>query len=179
MFDIDPWLEAYRKKVMGCFKGSYIHESELCWVCNQKGSIELHHIVPRAYGGTQGPQTSLCGNCHSGIHNLSFKRSLFDGKLLTANSVLAQLEVDCDWVPEVFKNQKVLLHAWCLGDVVFRARMNFKEKDEPTKRVKIQVELQGEDSSRLKKLARTYKTSQERMVIFAIREAYDRQIGRL
>lgn len=45
-----------------------------CWVCGAmfapKGSAqeEQHHIVPRAYGGSDGPVVSLCDTCHTRLH---------------------------------------------------------------------------------------------------------------
>lgn len=45
-----------------------------CWVCDAKfapnGSAqeEQHHIVPRAYGGSDGPIVSLCNTCHTRLH---------------------------------------------------------------------------------------------------------------
>ena len=45
-----------------------------CWVCNEKfapkgtAQEEQHHIVPRAYGGSDGPIVSLCDTCHTRLH---------------------------------------------------------------------------------------------------------------
>lgn len=45
-----------------------------CWVCNAKfapqgtAQEEQHHIVPRAYGGSDGPVVSLCDTCHTRLH---------------------------------------------------------------------------------------------------------------
>lgn len=53
---------------------------ECCWVCgarfitsNPPGSAicEVHHVVPRAYGGQNGPLVGLCDTCHSKVHKLS------------------------------------------------------------------------------------------------------------
>ncbi len=49
-----------------------------CWVCNEKfvgrggtSICEEHHIVPRAYGGTDGPTVSLCDTHHSKLHRIA------------------------------------------------------------------------------------------------------------
>lgn len=55
-----------------------------CWVCGQrfttatppgKANEERHHILPRAFGGTDGPVVSLCDSCHSKVHKLSYDPS--------------------------------------------------------------------------------------------------------
>ncbi len=49
-----------------------------CWVCHRKfvfaGGTEqphYHHIIPRAFGGTDGPEVSLCDTCHSTAHRIA------------------------------------------------------------------------------------------------------------
>lgn len=51
-----------------------------CWVCGARlntadppgtASCEDHHVVPRAYGGLNGPVVSLCASCHSKLHALA------------------------------------------------------------------------------------------------------------
>lgn len=48
-----------------------------CWVCGNKFDANLkeqrHHIVPRAYGGTKGPQVSLCSSHHAALHEIALK----------------------------------------------------------------------------------------------------------
>ena len=45
-----------------------------CWVCGAKfapsgtAQEEQHHIIPRAYGGSDGPVVSLCDTCHTRLH---------------------------------------------------------------------------------------------------------------
>lgn len=51
-----------------------------CWVCGLRftdvvppgpASREEHHLVPQAYGGTDGPTVSLCANHHSALHTIA------------------------------------------------------------------------------------------------------------
>lgn len=49
-----------------------------CWVCGEKfqrvGGTAVehsHHMVPRAYGGVDGPQVSLCDGHHNTLHQLA------------------------------------------------------------------------------------------------------------
>lgn len=58
-----------------------------CWVCGAKfapngpAQEEQHHIVPRAYGGSDGPIVSLCDTCHTRLHKaalcLEAKRPIY------------------------------------------------------------------------------------------------------
>lgn len=48
---------------------------EHCWVCQARftefgGSavVEHHHVIPQAYGGTDGPTVSICDSHHSKLH---------------------------------------------------------------------------------------------------------------
>ena len=54
--------------------------SDHCWACGARfvtadppgtANEERHHIVPRAFGGENGPQVSLCDSCHSKVHKLA------------------------------------------------------------------------------------------------------------
>lgn len=49
-----------------------------CWVCAAKftdnGGTETreeHHIIPRAYGGEEGPTVTLCDTHHSKLHRIA------------------------------------------------------------------------------------------------------------
>lgn len=42
-----------------------------CWVCLNTAYLEEHHVIPCAYGGTDGPTVTLCASCHGGVHDLS------------------------------------------------------------------------------------------------------------
>lgn len=61
-----------------------------CFVCGArfidsdppgKAMKELHHVIPRAYGGTNGPLVALCSECHTKVHKLAtrYDQSLFNG----------------------------------------------------------------------------------------------------
>ena len=53
-----------------------------CWICGTPFSHdrqeERHHVIPRAYGGTNGPQVSLCDSHHSALHQIALK--MYTGK---------------------------------------------------------------------------------------------------
>lgn len=46
-----------------------------CWICKSPNSLHEHHIIPRAYGGSDGPTVTLCATCHNGIHHVADGRS--------------------------------------------------------------------------------------------------------
>ncbi len=53
---------------------------DFCWVCGIRfntaqppgpATEERHHIIPRAFGGTDGPQVSLCSDHHNKLHRIA------------------------------------------------------------------------------------------------------------
>ena len=42
-----------------------------CWVCGSRDGLNDHHVVPQAYGGTNGPQVTLCASHHTVIHQVA------------------------------------------------------------------------------------------------------------
>jgi len=150
-----------------------------CWICGLSSSLEEHHIVPRTYGGSLGPTITLCGICHTAIHNLSFKRKLFDGMIAkNFDAIVSKLLGEfCDtWNMPTHQNKgEAVSRAYYLSSVIFKARLlTRKEKNKP---VKFNTTLPGAISFKLKLLARTYNLNQEEMVLAAIEELYDIKIG--
>lgn len=65
------------------------HALDCCWVCSIKNvPFDEHHIVPRAYGGENGPLITLCGSHHTLVHNLG----LYQLKQLTSYSEESTIE---------------------------------------------------------------------------------------
>lgn len=54
---------------------------QYCWVCGVRfndlttnpgpANREEHHIIPRAYGGSDGPVVSLCDSHHTALHKMA------------------------------------------------------------------------------------------------------------
>lgn len=49
-----------------------------CWICDKtperdKVKLHEHHVIPRAYGGANGPEVTLCSGCHNLLHDLHHK----------------------------------------------------------------------------------------------------------
>ena len=44
-----------------------------CYVClcsgDEGNKLHEHHVVPRAYGGADGPTVTICSSHHSGVHD--------------------------------------------------------------------------------------------------------------
>lgn len=112
-----------------------------CYVCGTLSSLEMHHMIPCAYGGTDGPQISLCAIDHALVHGASFK---------LGKERLPQMIVDR--ARELSPQQAriaipvALYLAW-----VIRRSTEFT-KDDPNKKVKFQATIKRETSRRLKEL---------------------------
>ncbi len=47
-----------------------------CYVCGKSKGMHEHHVVPRAYGGLNGPTVDLCASHHTLIHTAALKGSV-------------------------------------------------------------------------------------------------------
>lgn len=110
-----------------------------CWVCLKEfgasspgGSTleERHHIIPRAYGGSEGPVVSLCCDHHTTLHQMALRmysnKPHFD--LLTRNPVydrkllwLASLVVNARHLTENDPNKPLVLHV--VADKNFKSKL--------------------------------------------------------
>lgn len=173
------------KQQLAPYRWGVVIESNLCWVHLGVGSIEYHHIVPQTYGGRDGPQVAICGNCHTGVHNLSYKSLLFDGSI---DDMTAQLELTRKfaeaWISRAVlngeKQEVVLVRAWALAEVIFRSRrLATAAENSAHKRIKFNTEFSGEESRMLKVLKKHYGVNQDQMIHLALSDLYSRVIGDL
>lgn len=45
-----------------------------CWIdALRLSSLHDHHVIPRAYGGSDGPRVMICNSCHEAIHDAAEK----------------------------------------------------------------------------------------------------------
>lgn len=178
-----PLLELAQQQ-LAPYKPGVVIESNTCWVHGGVGSIEYHHIVPQAYGGEHGPQVALCGNCHTGIHLLSYKQLLFDGVVSDMEWQLKLvLQFAKEWVPSSVLNSPssrlVLIRAWALAQVVYRSRKMVEASGGDNKITQFHTKFGGSDMRMLKVLAKSYGVTQDQLVKIAIQELYTRRIGSL
>ena len=112
---------------------------EYCWVCDETftefgGRPSFfkhdHHLVPRAYGGVDGPTVSLCDSHHTTLHQMALRmysnKPHFD--LLTRNPVydrkllwLASLVVNARHLTENDPNKPLVLHV--VADKNFKSKL--------------------------------------------------------
>ena len=135
-----------------------------CWVCSSPFSSsckeERDHIIPRAYGGIDGPQVSLCDSHHSALHEIALK-------LYSKKSYFNLL-------PHKADQDARLLY---LASVAYNARV-LTEKD-PNKKQMVVLHLSGPEIAMLKKLKPVYKNAgRERLIGVAIDLLYKRHFTR-
>lgn len=133
---------------------------DYCWVCELKFGPsckkEDHHLIPRAYGGVDGPQVSLCDSHHTALHNIALR--LYGKKPFT--DLLTQKPA---------QDQKLLY----LASVVCNARLA-TENDPNKKRVEV-LSFKGDTFKKLKRLQTLHKNlSRERLIVLAIDQMYSR-----
>lgn len=48
-----------------------------CWVCNTPmlDARHTHHVIPRAYGGLNGPVVDICSDDHNTLHRLALRKA--------------------------------------------------------------------------------------------------------
>jgi len=131
-----------------------------CWVCKQKFGHSTkqqdHHIVPRAYGGTDGPQVSLCSAHNTALHEIALK-------LYTKKPYFDFLTRD------PAQDQKLL---W-LASVAYNARL--ATENDPNKKPLLVESVRKETMLQLKQLKAVYpKTSRAKLLEAAVNALYTR-----
>lgn len=130
-----------------------------CWVCSAKFGPSLkeerHHLIPRAYGGTDGPQVSLCDSHHTALHNIALR--LYSERSFT------------DLLTSIPDQDNRLIY---LGQVVYKARL-LTENDPNKRRVEV-VPLTGDTFRKLVKLKTIHKGSRSKLIELAICQMYAR-----
>lgn len=144
---------------------------EDCWICESVSSLEAHHIVPKAYGGTNGPLCLLCSTCHSAVHKFSYS-TLFmsSSETFTIEQIMVKAtfyQAEWDIIDRTRKG-------FYLSDIIYKARELTKNED---RKVKSVFSFDLETKRRLKVLRKAFNVSQEKVVTLAIHELYIKKIG--
>ncbi len=127
---------------------------DYCWVCGIKDvPFEQHHIVPRHCGGEKGPTVTLCGGCHTTIHNAA-------EKIKKGNPTLP------------LKNQTQRERVLYLATVIANAELALQKVNLENKRVVYSGFFEGATHTKLVKLSRFYKMSQHKLLVHAINTLY-------
>lgn len=133
---------------------------DYCWVCGRPfgPSIkkENHHVVPRAYGGIDGPQVSLCDSHHTALHEIALK--LYSKKsyyqLLTQDATV---------------NKKLLY----LASVAYNARL--ATENDPNKKPLLVESVKKETLNELKQLRSVIpKSSRAKILELAVHALHTR-----
>jgi hypothetical protein len=139
-----------------------------CWVCETRFNDlkespgdalrEEHHVIPRAYGGTDGPTVSLCETHHGVLHKIAValktKKPYFN---LTANHTPQQV--------------KKLMY---LATRVYEAEL--LTRNDPNKRIMLMLSMDGDFARKVDDLKRVLPgvKSRESAVRSAVLEAWSR-----
>lgn len=134
---------------------------DYCWCCHidfaPKGQAqkELHHIIPRAYGGSDGPMVSICDTCHTRLHKIA--------TCLYSKQPYFHLLQGLD--QESIK--RVLYLATCV--------VNAKQatENDPNKKVMVVLSLTGQEGQKIDQLKKTLRlTSREQVIKYALASLY-------
>jgi hypothetical protein len=138
-----------------------------CWVCDKRftdsnppgpENKEVHHIIPRAAGGSDGPTVTICDGHHKALHKIALR--LTSGKpyfdLLVGDS------------PE--QKQKVL---WLASRVHYAFQA---VKGDPNKKVVVVMGLDAKQQLMIDKLKVVYPSLKSREAIFnlALQNLYNK-----
>jgi hypothetical protein len=135
-----------------------------CWVCGVSFGPSVkehrHHVIPRAYGGTDGPQVSICDSHHSALHEIALrlysKKPYFN--LLTR-------------VPSA---DKKLLY---LASVAYNSRV--LTENDPNKKPVLVESVRKETIEKLKQLRSVYpKTNRAKLIEAAVDALHARHFRR-
>lgn len=128
-----------------------------CWVCGTRftdanppgpANREDHHIIPRAAGGTDGPQVSLCDPHHTKLHKIAMRMS--------ANKPHFDL---LSGEPDSAKHKLIWLAS--------RAHMAFEAtKDDPNKKVVVVLALDRKKQQQVEMLKKAYPQARSREAIY-------------
>lgn len=145
---------------------------DICKVCSQRFTDvsppgpavrEVHHVVPRAYGGTHGPLVDLCSDHHALIHRVAI---MLEGDREEIKTALAGHNT---------KEIRVVLH---YAEIVFNAKM--LTKDDPNKRSQITLTLGAHHRRLVSELRKVYPKikSQQALMLYALEQLHRRNFIR-
>lgn len=136
-----------------------------CWVCSErftdsappgKAQKEVHHIVPQAYGGRNGPTVTLCSDHHSTLHQMA--------KALEAGKSVQHFLSD--------HNQQERQKLYYLAEVVYNAKV--MADGDPNKNILVTVSLNGKERKMLEALRKVHPSvrSQQALIKLALARLY-------
>lgn len=134
-----------------------------CWVCNTKfapkgpAHEERHHIVPRAYGGEDGPMVSLCDTCHTRLHKTAVALSSNKPTYLLLQGL----------------NPEAQKRIYYLASCVVNAKA--ATENDPNKKTMVTLQLSGQETQKLDQLKRALNVpSRSAVILAAVESLYKR-----
>lgn len=130
-----------------------------CWICFEKRgkkNFEEHHVVPRSYGGENGPTVSLCCDCHTTAHKTA------DGLYAKANPLVPY--------KTIISRERCLY----LAQTICSARSAIENINSENKRYVYSGFFDGKTHSKLVRLTEYLKMPQAKVIKFAIEQLYKR-----
>lgn len=128
-----------------------------CWICSAKftgngGSAvrEDHHVVPRAFGGVDGPTVTLCENHHGKLHRIAV--ALKAGKPYFEN---LQHE-------DIYKVKKLLY----LANQVYNAELVMR--NDPNKAASVMMTLNARHRGMVDSVKKIYPQAKSREAVFLL-----------
>lgn len=97
-----------------------------------------HHVIPRAYGGVDGPQVSICDSHHSALHEIALK-------LYSKKPYFTLLTTD----PRI--NERLMY----LASVAYNSRL--LTENDPNKKPLLVESVRKETLDKLKRLKSVYR----------------------
>lgn len=140
-----------------------------CWICERKFAQhggapdmleERHHLIPRAYGGTDGPQVSLCNGHHSLVH-LVGNRLIADDRNGVYNLVKKETQVQA---------QKVMY----LGSRIQLAEAEVS--NDPNKRVLVPISMDKRTRGMLKEICKFHGGKSAEAVLIRLVQQHHSQL---
>lgn len=136
-----------------------------CWVCSKTFFPEGedasvirndHHVIPRAFGGSDGPTVPLCSADHDLLHLIAQK--VTSGKMQEAQALLNRVPI---------AHRERLLYLTTRVVIAYNAL-----NDDPNKQKVVTLRLTGQLSERLDRLASFFSCSREKVLIRLIDHQY-------
>lgn len=140
-------------------------KTDPCWICDEQIQLVEHHMIPRAYGGVNGPTVYICSNCHKNVHAIE---SEIGSEPFQPDDVLEMIKDKLFYIPETH-----LTRAFICIKMIIQAR-DAVEGD-PNKSVVFMDRFPPVVKNQLRALRTVYpKLNQQKIVRLAIELLYSR-----
>lgn len=132
---------------------------EHCWVCELRftdvvnpgpASREEHHIIPQAYGGSDGPTVSLCSNHHALLHTVAV---MMKGNK-SYHELLGGLTTS--------QQQKVMV----LANYAYEAEQ--ATRNDPNKQFLVSIVINRQQVDMIERLKKVYPKARSRQAVYAL-----------